>query len=86
MLNKQKVNGHLGLVLLQDIGNPSKEPVLVGFGVQIISPITEVQLEWWIRYDVVKFLLCGPVLVGGLQNGVALDHIRNGVDQVVESG
>ena len=73
------------MALLGDIRHPGKEALLVFLGVQLIAEIAEIHLEGRIGDDVVELLQRLAVPVIGMQQGVALDDVGDGVDQVVQN-
>lgn len=84
MLQKELVDGHLVHGLFGDVGHPGKEALMVLFGVQLIPEVREIHLERWIADDEIKLLerLALPVI--GVQHGVALDDVWDGMHQVVQ--
>ena len=84
VLQEQLVDFHLVRGLGFDLRNPGKEAFLVGFGVQLVAVIAEIQLERRIGDDVIETLQLAAVLMVGVQQGVALDDVGNGMHQVVQ--
>ena len=84
MLDEEQVDGHLVLVLVRDLGDAGEEAGVVGRGVELVAEVGEIQLEGWIGDDAVEFFQSSlGVLVEGMEDGVALDDVWDGVDEVV---
>src|SRR5436190_2254686 len=84
MLQKEKIDRHLIFGFLRDLGNPGEEALCIGLRVELVAEVGEVKLERWIAYDVVELLQPRAILVVGLENGAALDHVRNRMNEIVE--
>lgn len=84
MLDKEQVNGHFIFVLVGDFWDAGKEPFAVLFGVEVGHIIAEIELKRRIGDDVVESHQLVAVAVVRQQQGVALDDVLDGVDEVVE--
>ena len=84
VLEEELVDGHLVLGLLGDVRHPGEEAFLMVLGVQLVAEIAEIHLEGRIGDDVVELLQRLAVPVVGVEHGVALDDVGDGVHQVVE--
>ena len=84
VLDEEEVDGHLVLVLVGDFGDAGKEARVVGLGVELAANVGEVEFEGRIGDDVVELSQGGAVFVVGLEDGVALDDVGDGVDEVIE--
>ena len=86
VLDKKQVDSHLILVLIRHLGHTSKESVVVVLVIKFFAVVGEIQLEWRIRDDEIKLPQTPPlVFVERMQNGIALDDIRDRMNQVVEN-
>ena len=85
VLEEELVDGHLVLGLgLGIFGTPAKKRSLLLLGVQLVAEIAEIQLEGRIGDDVVEPLQRLAVSVVGVEQGVALDDVGDGMHQVVQ--
>ena len=57
---------------------------MVFFGVQFVPEITKIHLERWIGDNVVKLHQGFAILVIGMQQGVALNDVLDGMHQIVQ--
>ena len=57
---------------------------MVFFGIQFVPEITKVHLERWIGHNVVKLHQGFALLVIGMQQGVALNDVLDGMHQIVQ--
>jgi hypothetical protein len=91
VLEEEEVDLHLvlglGLDLGLDLGNAGEEAVFVFLGVELVALVGEVELEGGIGDDDVEFLwslVVDGVEGVGLKDGVALDDVGDGVDEIIE--
>ena len=84
VLNEDQINCHLVFVFVQRFGNARKEALVVGFGVEVVAEVAEIQFEGRVRDDVIEGLEALAVAVVGVQQGVALNDVLDGMDKVVE--
>ena len=75
------------LLLFGNLGDPCKEALLIGLRIELITEVGEIQLERGIGDDEIEFLeLTSSIFpVVGLQNGIPLDDVRDGVDEVIQN-
>ena len=61
VLDKEQVDRHLVFAFGRDFGNTRKETLVVGFGIQVVAEVAEIQLEGRVRDDVIELLqVCRP--------------------------
>ena len=88
VLEEELIDGHLVLGLGGDFGNAGEEALFVGLGVELVAPVGEVELEGRIGNDEVERLGTSTVATMEgvwLGDGVALDDVGDGADEVVEN-
>ncbi len=82
------VDRHLIHGLLGNVRHPGEEAFLVLLAVQLVAEIAEIHLEGRIADDVVelfeRILLPQSLPVIGVEHGVALNDVGDGVHQIVQ--
>ncbi len=85
VLEEEEVDGHGILLLGGDLGDAGEEAGVVGLGVKLVAEVAEIQFEGGIGDDVVELpQRAGFLAVLGVEDGVSLDDVGDGVDEVVE--
>ena len=75
MLDEDQVDRHL-VFLTGDVGNACKEALVVGFGVEVVAKVAEIQFEGRVGNDVIEGAQFLTHAVVGRQQGIALDQIE----------
>lgn len=85
VLDEEQVDGHFVLVLVRHLGDAGEEALAVRLGIEFLAVVGEIELEGWIGDDDIELAQgAALVLVVGMEDGVALDDLGDGVDEVIE--
>jgi len=85
VLEEEQIDRHLVLGGWRDLGNPGEEALFVRGDIEFVAEVGEIQLEGRIGDDAVEHAQAAIFLaVIGMQDGIALDDVRDGVDELVQ--
>lgn len=85
VLDEEQVDRHRVLLLAGHFRHAGEEAALVGLAFEFVAEVAEVELEGRVRDDVVELLQAASiVLMLRVQDGVALNDVGDGVNEVVQ--
>ena len=87
VLDEEQVDGHFVLVLVRHLGEAGEEALAVRFAIELIAVVGEIELEGGIGDNHIELAQAADflVLMVGVEDGIALDDLWDGVDEVIEN-
>lgn len=83
MLGEEQIDGHL--VLVRHLGHDGEAAGVAFLVAEFVALVGEIELGGWIGDDVVELAQAPAVIaVEGMENGIALNDLGDGLDEVVE--